>query len=285
VALVHRPRYDDWTLAKGKAKAGESLAVTAVREVREETGATIRLGPPLSALRYHSAARSHHAGSRSGRETLKRVAWWKGEILRLDEPTASAKEIDDVVWLPLDQAVERLTYVDERGLVDEALAWPLTGPLLLVRHAQAVARKEWSGVDRDRPLDASGQAQLPWLHRLLGAYGVADLVTSPARRCVETVAGYAAADRLTRVEILSQEAGEADPAGLGEFIQALSRTVALSRPTAVCLHRPLLPTVLASLGLPARPLDPAAAVVVHCDAAGRPVATEWVDPARGDVRK
>ncbi|HQV84172.1 MAG TPA: NUDIX domain-containing protein, partial [Ornithinibacter sp.] len=52
VALVHRPRYDDWSWAKGKLDPGEDWAVAAVRETVEETGLVVRLGPPLPEARY-----------------------------------------------------------------------------------------------------------------------------------------------------------------------------------------------------------------------------------------
>jgi len=299
VVLVHRPKYDDWTLPKGKAKAGEPLAATAVREVREETGLTIRLGPPLRPLGYPVVL--GRAGSRPGRTALKRVAWWRGEIVAQQARTADADEIDDVVWLPADRARERLTYPDERGLLDEALALPATTPLLLVRHAWAVSRANWAGPDRERPLTEVGETQAVGLRRVLAAYGVDHVVTSPARRCRDTVAGYAATlgaspldgperraggqrharsaatagRRPTVVEILSEEAGKADPAGLAAFIVDVARAVPTVGPTAVCLHRPVLPVVLAALGLPVRPLDPAQVLVVHLDRAGQPLATEW----------
>ena len=68
VALVHRPRYDDWSLPKGKAKAGEHLLVTAVREIAEETGHQPRVGPVLATVRYRVTT--------GGRPATKVVSYW-----------------------------------------------------------------------------------------------------------------------------------------------------------------------------------------------------------------
>jgi 8-oxo-dGTP diphosphatase len=271
VGLVHRPRYDDWTLPKGKADDDEHLTRTAVREVFEETGTRARLGPPLTPLRYFVG------------DSLKLVAWWKGEILAEGRRTAPADEIDAVVWLPADRAAARLTYADERAVLAEALALPPTTPLLLVRHAKSVKRKHWSGADRDRPLDAAADAQLPCLEQVLGAYGVTELVTSPAARCVATIAPYArrAGLRWTEAEALTETEGTTHPAALQEVVTTAAAAAGASgRPTAICLHRPNLPAMLDALGLPARPLAPAAVIVAHVDRDGYVVATEWHDSAR-----
>ncbi|MDR1265520.1 MAG: NUDIX domain-containing protein [Propionibacteriaceae bacterium] len=326
--LVHRPAYDDWTLPKGKAEDDECLPATAVREVWEETGLRVRLGPPLRPLRYFVGHR------------LKLVAWWQGVILSQRERTAAAAEIDQAIWLSADQAVGRLTHADERALLEESRRLAATTPLLLIRHAQAVKRHRWSGADRDRPLTEEGRSQLLLLGQILSAYGVVDLVTSPARRCRASLTGAlqpgsvvptAEAARRpdtpdtpdgpaqtaatapdepnpsavsasgpssgvtpdepnpgglgpaapTVVEALSEEAAAQDPAGLERYAARLAATVARSgRPTAVCLHRPTLPRLLAALGQPDRPLAPAAAVVLHLDRSGRPAAVEWHDSAR-----
>ncbi|MDR1512717.1 MAG: NUDIX hydrolase [Propionibacteriaceae bacterium] len=271
VALVHRARYDDWTLAKGKADSGELLVRTAVREVREETGLAIRLGPPLTPSRYFVDG------------ALKLVSWWRGHIVAEGARTAAADEVDQVEWLPPIAALARLTYASERELLLEALACPATTPLLLVRHARAVKRHDWAGADRDRPLSDHGRAQLPFLGQLLGAYGVVDLVTSPAARCRETVAPYAesAAATLSARETLTEEAGEADPLALADFVADLATAVAHSRlPAAVCVHRPNLPTMLTALGLPPRPVAPGAVVVAHVAQGGAVWATEWHESSR-----
>jgi 8-oxo-dGTP diphosphatase len=97
VLLVHRPRYDDWTLPKGKLEPGESARDAARREVHEETGFECKLGDELAELTYED---------RKGRD--KRVRYWAMEVRRgAFEPN---DEVDAICWLPVDQAIERLTY-------------------------------------------------------------------------------------------------------------------------------------------------------------------------------
>jgi 8-oxo-dGTP diphosphatase len=105
VLVVHRPRYDDWSLPKGKLERGESWEEAALREVREETGIGCRLLRELD---------DDHYTDRKGRP--KRVRWWLMEAIALDahEPD---DEVDEVSWLPLAEAVERLSYAHDRALV------------------------------------------------------------------------------------------------------------------------------------------------------------------------
>ena len=60
-ALVHRPKYDDWSLPKGKPDPGEHLLETAVREVREETGLDVLVGRRSLRTRYAVRARDGEA--------------------------------------------------------------------------------------------------------------------------------------------------------------------------------------------------------------------------------
>ena len=105
VLLVHRPRYDDWTLPKGKLDPGETAPAAALREVEEETGLRCRLGPPLHSVGYTD---------RQGR--AKRVRYWAMEVL--DGAFAPNDEVDEIEWLPLGPAAERLTYPHDRPVVE-----------------------------------------------------------------------------------------------------------------------------------------------------------------------
>ncbi|MFI7277616.1 NUDIX hydrolase [Streptomyces sp. NPDC049879] len=108
VALVHRPKYDDWSHPKGKLDNGEPHAAAAVREVREETGMDCVLGRPLPTARYLTE------GGRS-----KVVRYWTAEAVRgRFEPN---DEVDAVVWLAPPEARVRLTGEPDRTLLDEAL--------------------------------------------------------------------------------------------------------------------------------------------------------------------
>ena len=106
VALVHRPRYDDWSLPKGKLERGESFEAGALREVEEETGLRCELGDELSPISYHD---------RKGR--LKLVRYWVMSVL--DGEFAPNEEVDVLEWMPLAAAAERLDYEHDRKLLTE----------------------------------------------------------------------------------------------------------------------------------------------------------------------
>jgi 8-oxo-dGTP diphosphatase len=109
VLLVHRPRYDDWTVPKGKLDAGEGHAAAALREVEEETGLRCELGPELPSTAYHD---------RRGRP--KSVRYWAMTPVAGDfTPT---EEVDRVVWLTVDAAKARLTYDRDRPVLDALAA-------------------------------------------------------------------------------------------------------------------------------------------------------------------
>jgi 8-oxo-dGTP diphosphatase len=105
ILVVHRPRYDDWSLPKGKADDGESDADCALREVREETGLTCRLGAELSSTRYRD---------NKGRDKVVRY-WAMEPVSGAFTPNA---EIDQVRWLPVDDAVALLSYDHDRPVVE-----------------------------------------------------------------------------------------------------------------------------------------------------------------------
>lgn len=198
VLVVHRPRYDDWSFPKGKAEPGESMVLTAIREVAEETGRQIVLG------RYLGKARRRLV---SGRK--KRTLYWAaqvlpeagpGEGLRAAVKPASKREIDKVRWWKVEKAARKLTHADDKRLLARLVDWYESGQLqvhslVLVRHAKAVSRATWGyGINSEitRPLVMGrGQAQARDVAALLSAYGVGELVSSPWKRCVDTLAPYA----------------------------------------------------------------------------------------------
>ncbi|MBL1095269.1 NUDIX hydrolase [Streptomyces coffeae] len=108
VALVHRPRYDDWSHPKGKLKRGEDALRGAVREVAEETGMDCAPGAPLPTLRYLAKGRP------------KEVRYWAAEAVH-EEPFVPNREVDRLVWLPPSAARLRLTYDHDRFLIDALL--------------------------------------------------------------------------------------------------------------------------------------------------------------------
>jgi 8-oxo-dGTP diphosphatase len=107
IAVVHRPRYDDWSLPKGKLDPGESWEECALREVREETGLHCRLAGELSSTSYTD---------RKGR--AKVVRYWRMEIDHAD-PFEPDEEVDELRWLAPADAASLLSYPHDAELVAE----------------------------------------------------------------------------------------------------------------------------------------------------------------------
>ncbi len=105
VLLVHRPRYADWSLAKGKLDKDEEWEDAAVREVEEETGLLCELGPPLASVFYHDR-----------RRRVKEVRYWAMRPLSGD--FVPNKEVDAVEWLDLHTAMARVTYEFDLYVLD-----------------------------------------------------------------------------------------------------------------------------------------------------------------------
>ena len=106
IVLVHRPRYDDWSLPKGKLEPGESFEAAARREVEEETGLRCELGPELSPVEYRD---------RKGRPKL--VRYWLMDAAETARPFVPNSEIDRLCWCSPDDAVRLLSYEHDRELV------------------------------------------------------------------------------------------------------------------------------------------------------------------------
>ena len=112
ILLVHRPRYGDWSLPKGKCDPGESDEACALREVEEETGLACRIGVELPSTGY-----------RDNKDRRKTVRYWAMEPVSGEGAFTPNAEVDDVRWLPLAEALERLSYNHDRPVV-EALGAP-----------------------------------------------------------------------------------------------------------------------------------------------------------------
>jgi 8-oxo-(d)GTP phosphatase len=268
VLLVHRPRYDDWSFPKGKLDPDEHVLSAAVREVAEETGLDVRLGPPLPDQEYLVG---------NGTLRLKRVHYWVGRVVGEDDITTYRPndEIDQLRWLPYDDARALLSYERDRDTFEAFLRLrKRSTPLVVLRHAKAEARKTWDGDDRARPLSPEGAHQAERLVPLLAAYGVQRVVTSSSLRCSATVAPYADLARL-KVEctrVLSEE--DADDGGVERVVQELMSSKV---PAVLCTHRPVLPSVLAVAGLRDPRLDAGGFLVAH-HRNGQIVASEVHNP-------
>ena len=254
VLVVHRPAYDDWSLPKGKVSSDEYLAVAAVREVAEETGYRVRLFQHLSPTRYQVAGRP------------KIVHWWLAEALD-EAPGDLDGEADVVEWWPVQRAIAQLSYHDDATTILQTMRARPRPPVLVVRHAKAMNRKQWQGDDADRRLTERGRRQAKALVPLFEAFGVGELASSTSTRCMRTLAPYAehAGLEVRAINAISEEAAEADPNGVIHAMAQL-RSVARdsARPLVICGHRPVLPAMFDFLGVaPGRVLKPAEVVLIY----------------------
>lgn len=108
--LVHRPRYDDWSLPKGKLDEDESFEEAALREVAEETGYECRLGPALGEIRY-----------RDSRDRPKIVRYWVMWPIAGDGEFVADHEVDRIRWVDVEEAPGVLTYGGDRDVLERAL--------------------------------------------------------------------------------------------------------------------------------------------------------------------
>lgn len=255
VLLVHRPKYDDWSFPKGKLDRAEHPTAAAVREVAEETGVHVRLGPPLPTQRYPVARR------------MKSVYYWTGRVVGDDDVSGYRPnaEIDQVRWVRFDEAPALLTYDRDRETLAAALrVRRRTRAVVVLRHAQARSRKAWRGDDAARPLLRTGELQADRLVPLLAAYGVTRVTTSTSTRCVQTVLPYAetAGIELDLRRRLSEE--HATDSAVARIVEEL---VVSDEGAVLCTHRPVLDAVYDALGLDCAsatvPLEPAEMLVLH----------------------
>ena len=227
VLVIHRQRYDDWTLPKGKSDPGETPAQTALREVREETGVEARLIGSVGVSRYPVQAGE------------KLVHWFAMRALRTTDFQPN-DEVDDLQWLGMAEALDKLTYGKEKEVLSgvDAEAQLSTGTLFLVRHAAAGSRSDWEKDDRLRPLSSRGEKQALGLARTLAVHPIDRILTSPYVRCRQTVEPLA--DKLG-IEIEEREElaeGEGFK-GARDLCQELAGTNSI-----LCSHGDVIPALL-----------------------------------------
>lgn len=245
LVLVHRPRYDDWSLPKGKLEGGEPTRAAAVREVREETGLRVALGRSLVRVRY-----------RAGRD-IKKVDYFAARAM--DGEFVPSDEVDQVLWCTPADAAERLTYADDRRVLAEFGALPadLT-TVLLVRHAKAGRRDDWDGPDDQRPLSRTGERQVPPVRAMAEWYGVDHVHSAPLVRCVRTV--QPVADDLDTKVVEEPALAELEYAGHEETARLrLLELVAEGGVPIVCSQGGVIPDLVSRVadgsGLPMRRVE------------------------------
>jgi 8-oxo-(d)GTP phosphatase len=237
VAVVHRPRYDDWSLPKGKLGAGESLLDGALREVFEETGYRVRPGRALGDVRYLKSS--------NGESREKVVHYWAMEAI--GGAFTPSREVDELEWIAPEGAEALLTRATDREIIERFASGPVrTGTVLLVRHATAGDRNAWKGDDRRRPLDENGRDQAEELVRLLSRFEVQKLVAADYLRCIETLKPLADSIGLeVEEEPLLSETGF--PGHEREAIEAIRRLGDHDDAVAACSQRQVIPELVQML--------------------------------------
>ncbi|MFC4052529.1 NUDIX domain-containing protein [Actinomadura syzygii] len=231
-AVVHRPRYDDWSFPKGKVDRGEHVLAAAVREIEEETGIVPRLGRRLPTSTYPV------------RDRTKQVDYWAARPLAGGAFTPN-DEVDELAWLPAAEAEERLSYGHDVDLLREFLNGPLhTTPFVILRHASAGEKLHWREADELRPLDAAGRAEAVQLAGLLHVFGPSRLVSSATARCAETVLPYA---RRLREPVVTDTAFTVGDTGPDRAVGTLLGLVADGVPAVVCTHGEIVSTLVTGL--------------------------------------
>jgi 8-oxo-dGTP diphosphatase len=174
VALIHRPRYDDWSLPKGKIDPDETAPAAAVREIFEETGHHAVLGRRLDLVSYPIE------------QGIKKVHYWAARSTGGE--FTPGNEVDELVWLPVADAKDKLSYPHDRKMLRHFGKHPAdTHTVLVVRHGTAGRKSRFKGDDTKRPLDKRGRAQAEALVPQLLAFGPSDVYAADRLRCQQTV--------------------------------------------------------------------------------------------------
>ena len=259
IGLVHRPRYDDWSLPKGKLEDGEPLIACAYREIMEETGLEVQLGPLIGEVEYFVP------------DGLKQVTYWSARVLGTPGVFTPNDEVDAMEWLPLEEAAVRLTRESDREILEQFDDVPYdTQPLVMLRHAKALDRSEWQGEDEDRPLDLLGQQQAKRMHAMYQAYALTQVHTSDAVRCFDTVTGICRALNLTPFVkgALSEYTFKKNKEKSLDYIKEL---IKVDQAALVCSHNPVIPRMMEKLTkkidfeYDQEKLQPGEAWVIHHD--------------------
>jgi len=240
VLVIHRARYDDWSWPKGKLDKGESVPEAAIREIREETGLRVSLGVKLNEIEYKI-----EQGNR------KVVHYWAAQVT--DKAIAQQnfvpdEEVSSLEWLTVPEAKKRLTYKYDieplkllQGLADTNHLE--TKPLIVLRHAKATPRSDWSNGESTRPLLPLGRIQAAILTNILAAYGPKTVLTSRWLRCADTVAPFISNNqvRLVKRSLLSERGAKLSPIRTSKLVRKFARR---NGGVVICSHRPALPTIL-----------------------------------------
>ena len=236
VLIIHRPRYDDWSWPKGKQDPGESLAETAIREIREEVGLQVVLGVPLAVTSYPVGGRP------------KDVFYWAAELPEGARALADEGEVDELRWVTTDVARALLTNQDDLAPLESLEALAGGGCTTYPSDSdcpprEAKPRSNWAAAEDDRPLAATGKRQALASSRLFAAWAPSRIISSPWLRCVQTVTPYSVDYGVSVKEkkSLSEAGAQRHPARVARVVASLFDKDSSS---LLCTHRPVLPQVM-----------------------------------------
>jgi len=233
VAFVHRIKYNDWSLPKGKREGDEPLIATAYRETVEETGFAVRFGPCLGSVSYQVG------------DLPKTVTYWSARFLSQDS-SPNPLEVDQVKWVRISEIENFITRTLDREIITRFLSIDLdTKPLILLRHAKAIEREDWAGEDTDRPLSSLGERQAKRMTINFQPFAVEEIHTSSAVRCYESITPMA---RALNIDVFFTDSLSEDVYTKGKErpIKYVHRLLVNDYSTLVCSHNPILPEVISS---------------------------------------
>lgn len=232
IALIHRPRYGDWTLPKGKIEEGETALQCAYRELVEETGIKANFTQQLGSVDYEENGQA------------KRVIFWAAHCALDASNFIANEEVDQLRWLTIEEALEEATSPTDLEIILKFKDQPKrSDTLIILRHTKALERGDWDEPDSQRTLDEVGFDQAQLLIKHLEPFAIDEVYTSDFTRCVQTVTPIAHARGLsiTTVPSLNEETFHEDPARAVSFANALKQD---EKNILICSHNPVIPTML-----------------------------------------
>ena len=234
VAIIHRPKNDDWSFPKGKIEVGESLIACAHREVLEETNLQTEFGPHLGQVEYFTP------------DGLKKVTYWSAKVIA-EKPFRTNSEVDQLKWIPITKVIEVLTNETDKEIFDKFVKVKFNSkPFILLRHAKAITRDEWQGEDDDRPLSSSGQNQAMRLLSTYQVFNIDQIHSSDAVRCYDTVKSMAKGLDI-KLEVSSKLSENTYKKDKEKAFDYVSELVKEDKSILICSHNPILPKMLNKL--------------------------------------